>query len=356
MANTITQAEVLAAIQKINDPDLERDAVTLGWVQDLTIAGGNVGFRLVLPVPVFSNKRKFAESLDAAISALPNVNAVAITVESDIPPAPVLPDKMAVPGIKHIIAVSSGKGGVGKSTIAVNLAVALSQAGARVGIMDTDVYGPNIPIMMGINEQPLVGDNGKIDPLEAHGIKLMSIGFLNRGDKPVIWRGPMLDAAVNQFLRDVNWGQLDYLIVDMPPGTGDVQLSLAQRAPVSGAVLVTTPQEVSLGDVRKAANMFLDMNIPLLGIVENMSGFVCHKCKSEFDLFGHGGGERLSNKYHIPLLGQIPITGDIRVGGDQGVPIVASDPDSVPASALRLAAERVAFQVLITPAGRAMEV
>jgi ATP-binding protein involved in chromosome partitioning len=356
MANTVNQADVLAAIQKIKDPDTERDAVTLGWVRDVTIIDGNVVFRMVLPVPVFPRKREFAEALDNAVSALPNVRNVGITVESDIPAAPVMPDKPAVPGIKHIIAVSSGKGGVGKSTIAVNLAVALSQAGARVGIMDTDVYGPNIPIMMGINEQPLVGDNGKINPLEAHNVKLMSIGFLNRGDKPVIWRGPMLDAAVNQFLRDINWGELDYLIVDMPPGTGDVQLSLAQRAPVSGAVLVTTPQEVSLGDVRKAANMFLDMKIPLLGIVENMSSFVCGKCHSEFDLFGHGGGERLSNKYQIPLLGQIPITGDIRKGGDQGVPIVISDPESASANALRLAAERIAFQVLITPSGRAIEV
>jgi ATP-binding protein involved in chromosome partitioning len=356
MANKITEADVLAAIATKKDPDLGQNAVELGWVRDVKVVDGNIGVRLVLPVPVFPRKREFAESLNNAISSLSNVRSVAITVESDIPASPVIPDKPAVPGIKHIIAVSSGKGGVGKSTIAVNLAVALAQAGARVGIMDTDVYGPNIPIMMGINEQPLVQDNGKIGPLEAHGVKLMSIGFLNRGDKPVIWRGPMLDAAVNQFLRDVNWGELDYLIVDMPPGTGDIQLSLAQRAPVSGAVLVTTPQEVSLGDVRKAANMFLDMKIPLLGIVENMSSFECSNCKGVFDLFGHGGGERLSNKYQIPLLGQIPITSNIRESGDKGTPIVISNSGSISAEALSLAAERVAFQVLITPSGRAMEV
>ncbi|HZS47339.1 MAG TPA: iron-sulfur cluster carrier protein ApbC [Blastocatellia bacterium] len=352
----ITEQEILDALRKHSDPELDRDVVTLGWLRDLKVDNGNVSFRLVLPVPIFQSKRHFAETLDRAVSALPNVKSVRIDLQADIPPAPTIPGKAAVPGIKHIIAVSSGKGGVGKSTVAVNLAVALAQAGARVGIMDTDVYGPNIPIMMGINEQPMVEDNGKIGPLEAHGVKLMSIGFLNRGDKPVIWRGPMLDAAVNQFLRDVNWGDLDYLIVDMPPGTGDVQLSLAQRAPVSGAVLVTTPQEVSLSDVRKAANMFLDMKIPLLGIVENMSSFICHNCNDEFDLFGHGGGERLANKYQVPLLGQVPITTTIREGGDRGVPIVSSDPGNPSAKALTQAAEKVAFQVLIAPIGREMEV
>jgi ATP-binding protein involved in chromosome partitioning len=252
--------------------------------------------------------------------------------------------KQSVPGIKNIIAVSSGKGGVGKSTVAVNIAIALARSGTRVGLLDTDVYGPNVPIMVGINREPTVRGQ-RLVPHEAYGVKVMSLGFLNRGDKPVIWRGPMLHSAVKQFLYDVEWGELDYLIVDMPPGTGDAQLSLAQLVPVQGAVLVTTPQEVAMADVRKAFNMFEQVHIPVLGIVENMSYFVCPNCSSRHHIFGEGGGEALSRQFGTQLLGQIPISISLREAGDAGVPIVAGEPESQLSLAVCSIAENIATQV-----------
>lgn len=252
--------------------------------------------------------------------------------------------KQSVPGIKNIIAISSGKGGVGKSTVAVNLAVELARQGAPVGLLDTDMYGPNVPIMVGIDAEPVVKGN-RLVPHEAYSVKVMSLGFLNRGDKPVIWRGPMLHTAVRQFLYDVEWGNLDYLIVDMPPGTGDVQLSLAQLVPIQGAILVTTPQEVAMGDVRKAINMFEQVHIPVLGIVENMSYFVCSNCTEKHYIFGSGGGESLAKKYNTTLLGQIPLSPAVREGGDIGVPIVVSAPDSVQGVAFKQIAQNVASQV-----------
>lgn len=252
--------------------------------------------------------------------------------------------KQSVPGVRNIIAVSSGKGGVGKSTVAVNLAVALAMRDARVGLLDTDVYGPNVPIMVGVNEEPKVSGQ-KLLPHEAYSVKVMSLGFLNRGDKPVVWRGPMLHTAVRQFLYDVEWGELDYLIVDMPPGTGDAQLSLAQLVPVQGAVLVTTPQEVAMADVRKAFYMFEQVQIPVLGIVENMSYFVCDNCSKRHDIFGAGGGNQLSKRFNLKLLGQIPLSQNVREGGDMGVPIVVGSPDSPQAEAFRQIAGAVAAEV-----------
>jgi ATP-binding protein involved in chromosome partitioning len=267
-------------------------------------------------------------------------------LESEIPAGRSSEGKQSVPGVKNIIAVSSGKGGVGKSTVAVNLAVALAQFGAKVGLLDTDVYGPNVPIMVGVNEEPRVNGQ-KLIPHEAFKVKVMSLGFLNRGDKPVIWRGPMLHTAVRQFLYDVEWGELDYLIVDMPPGTGDAQLSLAQLVPVQGAVLVTTPQEVAMADVRKAINMFEQVHIPSLGIVENMSYFICSNCSERHDIFGSGGGATLAKNFHLELLGQIPLSINVREGGDKGVPIVISAPDSPQAISFRQVAENVANQISI---------
>lgn len=252
--------------------------------------------------------------------------------------------KESVPGVQNIIAVSSGKGGVGKSTVAVNLAVALAKRGDRVGLMDTDVYGPNVPIMVGIDAEPSVRDR-KLVPHEAYSVKVMSLGFLNRGDKPVIWRGPMLHTAVRQFLYDVEWGRLDYLIVDMPPGTGDAQLSLAQLVPVQGAILVTTPQEVALTDVRKAFNMFEQVHIPVLGIVENMSYFICSNCSERHTIFGTGGGAELAKRFGTTLLGQIPLSTNIREGGDSGIPIVVSAPDGPQGIAFKEIAENVVKQV-----------
>ena len=258
-------------------------------------------------------------------------------------------NKQSVPGIRTILAVSSGKGGVGKSTVAVNLAVALAQKGERVGLLDTDMYGPNVPIMVGINAEPSVRDQ-RLVPHEAYSVKVMSLGFLNRGDKPVVWRGPMLHTAIRQFLYDVDWGILDYLIVDMPPGTGDAQLSLAQLVPVQGAILVTTPQEVAMADVRKAFNMFEQVHIPVIGIVENMSYFICSKCAERHDIFGSGGGEELASRFRIQLLGQIPLSTDIRKGGDSGVPIVVGAPDSPQGIAFKQIAESVVEQVAIDAA------
>ena len=256
------------------------------------------------------------------------------------PNVPKNPGKQSVPGVKNIIAVSSGKGGVGKSTVAVNLAIALAKRGATVGLLDTDVYGPNVPIMIGVNEQPGVSGQ-KLLPIEKHSIKVMSLGFLNPGDKPVVWRGPMLHTAVKQFLYDVEWGSLDYLIVNMPPGTGDAQLSLAQLVPVQGAVVVTTPQEVAMADVRKAINMFEQVHIPVLGVVENMSYFVCPNCSERHEIFGSGGGQELANRYRTRLLGQIPLSTAVREAGDSGVPVVIGLPESPQAAAFLGVAEGV---------------
>ncbi len=265
-------------------------------------------------------------------------------MQANVPRNPATTGKQAVPGVRNIIAVSSGKGGVGKSTVAVNLAVALAKRGAKVGLLDTDVYGPNVPIMIGLNEQPGVSGQ-KLLPLEKHAIKVMSLGFLNPGDKPVVWRGPMLHTAVKQFLYDVEWGALDYLIVDMPPGTGDAQLSLAQLVPVQGAVVVTTPQEVAMADVRKAINMFEQVQIPLLGVVENMSYFVCPNCSERHDIFGAGGGQELATRYRTRLLGQVPLSSIVREAGDAGVPVVIGSPDSPQAAAFLGIAEGVEDEI-----------
>jgi len=249
--------------------------------------------------------------------------------------------KTPLEGIHNIVAVSSGKGGVGKTTVAVNLAAALAAAGKRVGLLDTDVYGPNVPLMVGLEGQPQVVDQ-KILPLEAHGLKVMSMGFLNPGDKPVVWRGPMLHGVVRQFLTDVIWGELDYLVVDMPPGTGDVQLSLAQLVPVQGAVVVTTPQEVAAADVRKAINMFEQVGVPVIGVVENMSYFVCDSCDKRHEIFGSGAGAALAKQFSTELLGEIPIGSGVRESGDKGTPIVLAEPESEVARAFRSIADRVA--------------
>jgi ATP-binding protein involved in chromosome partitioning len=255
--------------------------------------------------------------------------------------------RQQVPGIRNIIAVGAGKGGVGKSTTAVNLAVALAAKGARVGLMDADVYGPNIPQMLGVTDQPAVSEDKKMVPPESYGIKLISMGMLVPPDQPVIWRGPMLHGAVQQFMRDVAWGELDYLVVDLPPGTGDVALSMAQSVPMAGAVVVTTPQGVSVSDVRKAVAMFRQLNIPVLGVVENMSYFVCGHCQEKTDIFGSGGGRKMAEDLQIPFLGEVPIDTRVRSGGDEGRPIVAAAPDAPAAQAFAEVAGKVAAQVSI---------
>jgi ATP-binding protein involved in chromosome partitioning len=281
------------------------------------------------------------------VGALPGVSSVNVTMDAEVPKGRGIGEKVSVEGVRNIIAVSSGKGGVGKSTVAVNVAVSLALNGARVGLMDADVYGPNVPIMMGASDaRPEVRVN-KLIPIEAYGVRLMSMALLQPGDKPLIVRGPILHGLVKQFLSDVIWGELDYLIVDMPPGTGDVQLSLAQLVPVQGAVLVTTPQEVAVADVRRALRMFETVAVPVLGIVENMSYFVAPDTGTRYNIFGEGGGRRLADMYGVPFLGAIPLGMEVREGGDKGVPVVVSQPDSPQSQAFRLVAEEVARQVSI---------
>ncbi len=344
--NEITEAVILNALRAVKDPDLHKDVVALKMIRDVKVCGGVISFRFVLTTPACPVRDQLKFEAQKAVMAIPGVEQVEVKMDAEVPKARGNVDKAAVEGISHIVAVSSGKGGVGKSTVAVNLAVALAQMGARVGILDTDVYGPNVPIMMGGNDQPVVRHDRLIPPVY-HGVKTMSIGLLNPGDRAIVWRGPMLHSAVQQFLRQVEWGELDYLIVDMPPGTGDVQLSMAQTVPMAGAVLVTTPQEVSLGDVRKAYNMFDQLHVPVLGVVENMSYFVCPNCTERHFIFGHGGGEALAARYDIPFLGAVPLSLSVREGGDLGIPIVVGAPASAQAQAFREVAQHVAAQISI---------
>jgi len=343
----VTEQLILDGLRQIQDPDLHKDIVTLGFIKDLKIDGGQVSFRIVLTTPACPVKAEMESAAREIVGALPGVLSVSVTMDAEVPKGRGLGEKIAVEGVRNIVAVSSGKGGVGKSTVAVNLAVSLALDGARVGLMDMDVYGPNVPIMMGAsNARPEV-DVNKLIPIEAYGVKLMSMALLQPGDKPMIVRGPILHGLVKQFLSDVKWGELDYLIVDMPPGTGDVQLSLAQLVPVQGAVLVTTPQDVSVADVRRALRMFETVAIPVLGIVENMSYFLAPDTGIRYDIFGEGGGQKLANAYHVPFLGAIPLGIDVREGGDKGLPVVVSHPDSPQALAFRRMAEEIARQVSI---------
>ena len=343
----LSEAVVLESLKQIIDPDLRKDIVTLGFIQDLAIDGGEVSFRIVLTTPACPVKEEMESQANEIVSGLPGVTSVKVTMDAEVPQGRGIKNNIAVPGVRNIIAVSSGKGGVGKSTVAVNLAVALALDGAKVGLMDADVYGPNVPMMLGAaGTEPQVLNNQLI-PAEAHGIKMISMALLVPPDKPMILRGPMLHGVVRQFLSDVNWGELDYLIVDMPPGTGDVQLSLAQLVPVQGAVVVTTPQEVSLSDVRRAVKMFEQVNVPVLGVIENMSYFIAPDTGNKYEIFGSGGGQRLSDEYGLNFLGQVPLGMEVREGGDRGVPVVISSPDSPQSAAFHHVAEEVARQVSI---------
>src|SRR5213596_4158545 len=312
---------VIEALRAVKDPDLHRDIVTLNFVKDLKVDQGKVSFTLELTTPACPVKKDLEQQARNAVLNVRGIQAVEINMTSKVPESSSGLQKQAVGGVKNIIAVGSGKGGVGKSTVATNLAVALAKGGARVGLMDADVYGPNVPRMMGVNAPPPVV-NEKIIPLQAHGVKLISLGFLIERDQPAIWRGPIVMKIVNQFLRDVAWGQLDYFIVDLPPGTGDAQLSLVQATLVKGAIIVTTPQEVAVGDALRGAKMFQRVNVPVIGIVENMSWFECPHCGKPSALFGSGGGQRLATELGLPLLGQVPLYPKVMEGGDRGLPIV----------------------------------
>ena len=341
-----TREQVLDALRAVQDPDLRKDIVTLGFVKEVKIDGGDVRFTIELTTPACPVKDQLKAEAEERVRAIPGVTAAAATMTADVRARGGF-GKQSIPGIRNIVAVGAGKGGVGKSTTAVNLALALRETGARVGLMDTDVYGPNVPQMLGIVGQPEVSDDKKMIPPEGHGLKAISMGMLVPADQPIIWRGPMLHGAVQQFMRDVAWGELDYLVVDLPPGTGDVALSMAQSVPMAGAVLVTTPQDVSVSDVRKAVGMFRQLNIPILGVMENMSGFVCGHCGERTEIFGQGGGKRLATDMGITFLGDVPIDARVRSGGDEGKPILIAAPDSPVAESFRRVAKQVAAQISI---------
>ncbi len=348
----VDQASVLQALKVVRDPDLNRDIVSLGFIKDLKVEAGHVAFTIELTTPACPVKDQMRDQARAAVMQLSGVTAVDVQMSARVREA-VDPSggRAAVPGVKNIIAVGAGKGGVGKTTVAVNLALALSQCGSKVGIIDGDIYGPNVPMMLGLVTE-LTTDGQKIVPAEKYGMQVISMAFLTKDDAPIIWRGPMLHGALQQFFREVRWTNLDYLIIDLPPGTGDVVLSLSQTVSVAGAIVVTTPQQVSLADSRRALAMYRKLNIPALGIVENMSHFVCPGCSHESDIFGHGGGERLAVELGVPFLGRVPLYQPIREGSDKGVPLLVADPDSPAARAIVQVAERAAAQVSIASYSR----
>jgi ATP-binding protein involved in chromosome partitioning len=347
----VTEEAVLGALRGVVDPHLGQDIVSEGLVKGLAIQGGQVAFTLEFTSdhPPLT-KAEIHSRAKKAVSALPGVAEVRAAMGSrggagpghahGHAPGPERSMPDLIPDVKQTVAVSSGKGGVGKTTVAVNLALALTETGASVGIVDVDVYGPNIPLMIGARGRPGMVAN-RIIPVQAYGVKVMSIGFFLKEGDPVIWRGPMIHSAVQQFLKDVEWGELDYLVFDMPPGTGDAQLSLSQVIPLSGVVMVTTPQEVSLLDVRKGLAMFRKMNVPILGIVENMAGFACPHCQHVTPIFGEGGGGRLAREFDVPVLGTVPLDPATRAGGDAGEPIVVGQPRSSQADAFRRIAAAV---------------
>src|SRR5436190_4212222 len=348
----VEQTSVLAALKVVRDPDLNRDIVSLGFIKDLSIDDGRVAFTIELTTPACPVKDQMRDQARAAVMQIAGVTSVDVNMSARVREA-VGGDstRSPIPGVKNVIAVGAGKGGVGKTTVAVNLAIALAKCGGKVGMIDADIYGPNVPIMLGMKGQ-LTTDGQKIVPAEKYGLQVISMAFLTGDDAPIIWRGPMLHGALQQFFREVRWVDLDYLVIDLPPGTGDVALSLSQTVPVAGAIVVTTPQQVSLADTRRAVAMYKKLNIPPLGIVENMSYFACSNCGHEADIFGHGGGERLASELGVPFAGRIPIYQPIREGSDAGVPLMISEPESPAGRAFMAAAERTAAQVSIASYNR----
>ncbi len=349
---TLDAASVLDVLRPVQDPELQKSLVELNMIRNVEIDGGAVRFTLVLTTPACPLREFIVEDCEKAVRQLPGVETVDVTVTAETPQQKSLPDRQGIAGVKNIIAVSSGKGGVGKSTVAVNLAVALAHLGAKVGLIDADIYGPNAPMMLGLENASVMVQQGAqgevLEPAFNHGVKMVSMGFLIDRDQPVVWRGPMLNGVIRQFLYQVSWGDLDYLVVDLPPGTGDAQLTLAQAVPMAGAVIVTTPQPVALADARRGLRMFQQLNVPVLGIVENMSYFVPPDMPDkQYDIFGSGGGEKAAAELGVPLLGCVPLEMQVRVGGDRGLPIVLEHPESASAKALIAIAKTVAAKVSI---------
>jgi ATP-binding protein involved in chromosome partitioning len=345
----LTEGAIRDVLRTVQEPELGRDIITLDMVKDVVIEGDRVAFTIQLTTPACPLKDEIEENAQAAVRSL-GAETVDITWAAMVRrSAPARPEQL-VPGVKNVIAVASGKGGVGKSTIAVNLAVALARAGASVGLLDADITGPNVPLMLGIDGRPTATADNKIAPLERHGVKVISIQFFVPEGQPIVWRGPLVGGAIQQFLRDVDWGELDYLVIDQPPGTSDAQLTLAQAIPISGTVLVTTPQDVALLDVEKALAMLQRMSVPVIGIVENMSAFVCPHCGEPTEIFGRGGGERFAREHGIEFLGGIPLDVTVRQGGDAGIPAVAQREPGPAAIALESLARTVAARMSVRAA------
>ena len=368
MTEPITKDRVLEELKHVKGPDLKQDIVTLGLVSEVVINAGKVYFAIRIDPARAAELEGLRLAAQKAVASLPGVDSVAVTLTADREPgtarggngagsashvahhAPSITAPGAardarhrpggVPGVTNIIAVASGKGGVGKSTTAVNLALALKEQGLKVGVLDADIYGPSMPRLLGLKGQPQQVEGNKLEPMQAFGVKVMSMGFLVDEETPMIWRGPMVMSALSQMLKDVAWGELDVLVVDMPPGTGDAQLTMAQQVPLAGAVIVSTPQDLALIDARKGLNMFRKVNVPVLGIVENMSTFICPHCGERSDIFGHGGAKSEAARLGVPFLGEVPLTMVVRETSDTGRPIVATDPTSPPAVAYREIAER----------------
>jgi len=342
---------ILDALRTVQDPDLHRDLVTLGMIEDVGLAEGRASFTLVLTTAACPLKAEIEAECRAAVMSVPGVREVEIRTTSRMrKPKDPAADRKALPGVAQVIAVGSGKGGVGKSTVSANLAVALASAGAAVGLLDADIYGPNLPRMLGVQRQPSVRD-GRILPIEAWGVRFMSMGLLVDQGEAVVWRGPMLHGAIKTFLHEVDWGELDYLLVDLPPGTGDVQLSLIQQTQVAGAIIVTTPSTVAIEDAVKAVSMFGKLSVPVLGVVENMSYFVCPNCSTRHDIFNTGEGAARAAAMGLPFLGAIPLHPEVRIGGDEGRPVVLGRPDSDYARALVSIAGELARRVSIQSVG-----
>ena len=338
--------KALEALKRVIDPELRRDIVTLGMVRNLRVDQGAVALEVELTTPACPLRETIGKDVESALRGA-GASRVDISWGAQVRSAPGVSAAALTPGVKNIVLVGAGKGGVGKSTVALNLAIALGKLGSRVGILDADIYGPSLPLMTGNRARPTSKDGKHLEPLEAFGVKTMSIGFLIDPDQALVWRGPMVTSALIQLLRDVNWGDLDYLVLDLPPGTGDVPLTLAQNIRAAGVVLVSTPQDVALADVIRAKLMFDKVSIPVLGIVENMSSFVCPHCRQETHIFDHGGARLAAEKMDIRFLGEIPLDLAVREGGDKGVPIVAGDPDGPQARAFIAAAQQVAASVSV---------
>jgi len=353
MSDQLTNDNIMAVLAQVKDPEIGRDLVSLGMVKGIEINGTDVDLTVELTTPACPLKAKIESDIVSGLEGL-GASTVRVDWASNVKRSFGGPAADLIPGVKNTIAVASGKGGVGKTTVAVNLAVSLARDGARVGLLDADITGPNVPLMMGTGGAHVTGTDGRVNPVISHGVQMMSIQYFLTGDAPVIWRGPLIHSAIQQFLRDVEWGELDYLVIDLPPGTGDAALSISQLIPLTGAVVVTTPQEVSLLDARKAIAMFNKVNVRTLGVVENMSSFICPDCGHEHDIFGSGGGNSIARELGLEVLGRIPLEPGVRAGGDAGVPITSAQhpgaEGSAAAAALRELARTVAGRVSVIAA------